>query len=160
MPFETVLEELLHPAFALAQAMLRDRQEAEDAVQEAFLRAWYKRNQFRDRGSGPRPWILKIVANECRSRRRAPWARVQRQADVEPAGDAGDHSRTELRLDLAAAMSRLNTDQLVVLRLFHQLDLPQEEIAQILGIKVGTVRSRLHRGVSRLREILDEEEVR
>lgn len=55
VPVETAFESLLDPAFALAQAMLRDRAEAEDAVQEAFLRAWRKRAQFRDLGAGPRP---------------------------------------------------------------------------------------------------------
>ena len=67
--FATSIEPLLPIAFRLAIGMLRNRDDAEDAVQEAALKAWRKRSTFRI-GAEPRPWFLAIVANECRMLRR------------------------------------------------------------------------------------------
>src|ERR1700716_10460 len=81
--FDELVLPLLGAAHSLAQAMLRDRHEAEDAVQEAMLNAWRKRHQFRDRGRGLKPWFLKIVANQCRSRLRSRWWHVWRRPEIE-----------------------------------------------------------------------------
>src|ERR1700730_3234420 len=70
--FEILLEPLLSDAYKLACGMLHDHQAAEDAVQEAALKAWRKLARLRD-GSEMRPWFLGIVANECRSTRRSSW---------------------------------------------------------------------------------------
>lgn len=73
--FETVLATLLEPGYRLACAMLHDPQAAEDAVQEAAFKAWRKIGRLKA-GHELRPWFLGIVANECRSARRARWRSV------------------------------------------------------------------------------------
>src|SRR6476661_4801726 len=73
--FEILLRPLLEPGYRLPGGMLQDHQAAEDAVQEAALKAWRKLRQLRD-GSDMRPWFLGIVANECRSVRRSRWSSV------------------------------------------------------------------------------------
>src|SRR5713226_3966990 len=73
--FETLIRPLLEPGYRLAGGMLQDHQAAQDAVQEAALKAWRKLRQLRT-GSQMRPWFLAIVANECRSVRRSRWSSV------------------------------------------------------------------------------------
>lgn len=73
--FEAELAPLLGAAMRLATAMRLDRQEAEDAVQEAALRAWRRRGNRRA-GTDLRPWFLAIVANQCRESRRSRWSSV------------------------------------------------------------------------------------
>lgn len=157
--FAAALDDLLDPSFALAYALLHDQAEAEDAVQEALLRAWNKRRQFHDRGSGPRSWVLTIVANECRDRLRSRWWHVHRYADLVLV-DAGATSedRAVFRADLDRALLRLSRQQRATLILFYQLDLSQEEVAQILGVRIGTVKSRINRAVAALREAMREED--
>jgi RNA polymerase sigma-70 factor (ECF subfamily) len=157
--FERGLRPLLEPAFRLAYTMLRDRQEAEDAVQQAALDAWRGFGRFRDEGRGMGPWFLTIVANQCRARRRTPWWRLGRPGDVdsEPGGAVPGHEDgVVLRDELGRSFGRLSTEQRTVLVLYFDFDLSQEEIARILRIRVGAVKSRLHRGVQRLRSLLEE----
>ena len=74
--FEALLRPLISPAYRLALVMVRDPHQAEDCVQEAALRAWRSRAQLKGGATSLRPWFLAIVANQCRSWRRARWARV------------------------------------------------------------------------------------
>jgi RNA polymerase sigma-70 factor (ECF subfamily) len=159
--FERGLETLLEPAFKLAYTMLHDRQEAEDAVQQAALDAWRGFARFRDDGRGMGPWLLTIVANQCRARRRSPWWRLGRPAGdaAEPAGVAPGPEEDIVRRDvLGRSFSRLSAEQRAVLLLYYDLDLSQEDIARILRIRAAAVKSRLHRGLRRLRALLDEED--
>src|ERR1051326_9386866 len=80
--FSLLIEPLLDPAYRLAAVMLADRTAAEDAVQEAAVKAWRKLRQFRGDASALRPWFLSIVANECRMLRRGRWWSVLKFPDV------------------------------------------------------------------------------
>src|SRR6267143_6396747 len=87
--FTSLLRPMLEPAYRLAAGMLQDRQLAEDAVQEAAVKAWRKINQLRV-GTEMRPWLLGIVANECRTTRRGRWWGVLKIGAQQRGGEAPD----------------------------------------------------------------------
>lgn len=145
--FEQLLAPVLEPGFRLAMTMLNDRAAAEDAVQEAALKAWRKLDRFR-LDAALRPWFLGIVANECRSVRRTRWWSVPRFADVRAQRAAPDLAE---RVDLDAALNRLPRHHLLPLTLYYHLDLPLEEVARVLGCSEGAARQRIHRALVTLR---------
>jgi RNA polymerase sigma-70 factor, ECF subfamily len=128
--------------------MLNDRGAAEDAVQEAALKAWRKLDRFRA-GSELRPWFLAIVANECRSARRSRWWKVMRLPHTE-SRQASDERWAE-RMDLDAALDRLPRHHLLPLTLYYDLDLPIEEVARVLDCSEAAARQRIHRALAALR---------
>lgn len=81
--FEDLLEALLADGYRVALAILRHPQEAEDAVQEAAMNAWRKRQHLRDTDS-PRAWFLTVVTNACRMRLRSRWWRQGRAVRPDP----------------------------------------------------------------------------
>ena len=145
--FDELLQRVLDPAFRLAMTMLNDRPAAEDAVQEAAIKAWRARARFRP-DAELRPWFLAIVANECRSARRARWWRVLRFPEV-MAERRPD--RMDERIDLETALGRLPQAHLLVLSLYYHLDLPIDEVARVLGCSENAARQRLHRALVSLR---------
>src|ERR1700694_3384331 len=82
--FASLIEPLLDPAYRLAAVMLEDRSTAEDAVQEASIKAWRKLGQLRGDTGSLRSWFLSIVANECRMVRRQRWWSVAKVAELPP----------------------------------------------------------------------------
>src|SRR5256886_13510920 len=80
--FSELIEPLLDPAYRLAAVMLGDRSAAEDAVQEASIKAWRKLRQLRGEVGSLRSWFLSIVANECRMARRQRWWAVVKLAEL------------------------------------------------------------------------------
>lgn len=161
--FEDSLEPLLADGYRVAFAILRHRQDAEDALQEAAASAWSKRRHIRDE-TAVRAWFLAIVTNTSRMRLRSSWWRWGRAAGSDPALDIAEGPRhevsVELRADLGRAMERLGWSQRAVLTLYYQLDMPQEEIARVLRVRVGTVKSRLSRATSLLRDAVYEEDAK
>ena len=158
-------EELVrrHQQVAMRTAWLvtRSAAEAEDAVQEAFVKAYGALPRFRE-GAAFRPWLLAIVTNEARNRRRSA-ARVERLvvriAEDRPSGDAAPSperaavEREEREL-LLEAMERLREEDRLVVGYRYLLGLSELETAESLGIPKGTVKSRLARSLARLREAL------
>jgi RNA polymerase sigma factor (sigma-70 family) len=107
-----------------------------------------------DPQASPRAWFLKIVANQCRDTRRGRWWRVIR-TDALPDRPAPDHAaRVAEWVDLDEAMARLSREQRALLLLRYRLDLPVPEIARVLSLPPGTVKSRLHRTLHRLQALL------
>jgi len=105
-----------------------------------------------------RPWFLTIVANQCRSTRRAPWWRVIRLPNLpDKAGRAGPGD--DDRLDLESALRALNDEQRLVLALYYYLDLPIDEVAATIGVSKSAAKSRVIRAVRALRPALDVREV-
>jgi RNA polymerase sigma-70 factor, ECF subfamily len=156
--FTQRLEGVLDPAHRLATVLLRDRTAAEDAVQEAALKAWRKRDQLRGGQEGFRSWFLSIVANECRMARRTRWWHVIRSA--EPLGDLdAGADRAFAGSDLRAAVLRLEPDDRVALFCFFYLDLPMEEVARVLRVSPAAARARVYRAARRLRPELDPEDL-
>ena len=156
--FDALLAPLLDPAYRLAVVLLQDRVEAEDAVQEAALKAWSKLGQLRGDRDRLRPWFLSVVANECRMSRRRRWWSVLRIGDLRSAGEAGDE-QTVSHLDLQRAISRLPAEDRLALFTHFYLDLPLEESAKVMGVSVGAAKSRIYRAARRLRPGVALEEV-
>jgi len=148
--FETLIRPLLEPGYRLAGGMLQDHQGAEDAVQEAALKAWRRLRQLRDE-SQIRPWFLAIVANECRSARRSRWSSVIKAVALEKPVDPSNDS-VLTGIELRRALRGLDQKKRLVLVLRFYLDLPLEEIAVITQASVHAVEGQLHRGVQELRQ--------
>ncbi|MEJ7748053.1 MAG: sigma-70 family RNA polymerase sigma factor [Candidatus Limnocylindrales bacterium] len=135
--------------------------DAADAVQEAFLKAFTALPRFHD-GAPLRPWLLRIVANEARNRRRSAGRRhglVLRAAaaagvwPAEPATPGPEDSMldAEARAELLVALDSLRPEDREVLGARYLLDLSEAETAQTLGLPRGTVKSRTSRAIVRLR---------
>jgi RNA polymerase sigma-70 factor, ECF subfamily len=159
-------EELVHRyqgiAFRTAYVVAGSAADAEDASQEAFVKAYRALGRFRP-GAPFRPWLLQIVANEARNRRRSAGRRAGlelRLAAEGPSGDAAPSPEaalvaSERRTELLAALDRLREDERLVVACRFFLDLSEEETAAALGIRKGTVKSRQSRALARLREELE-----
>lgn len=139
--------------------------DAEDAAQEAFVKAYGALGRFRP--DAPfRPWLLSIVANEARNRRRSSGRRAGlalRAAEDRPLGDAAPSPESavlanETRERLLAAVNALRDEDREVIGARYFLDLSEAETAEALGIPRGTVKSRLSRALDRLRAQLGAEE--
>jgi len=145
-------------AFRTAYLITRNAADAEDAAQTALVKAHAALPRFR-RGAPVRPWLLAIVANEARNRRRSAGRRealALRAAHEAPPGGAapspeGALIAAEERATLLAALDELPDEQRLVLSLRYLLDLSEEETAAALGVRRGTVKSRTARALERLR---------
>jgi len=157
LAFEEVLRPVIQPAFRLALAMLGERGAAEDAVQEMALKGWRHRHRIRPELGTVRPWFLAIVANECRMARRERWWSVLRTA--EPVEREARERDVAGGIDMRMRIERLAYNDRLLLHLYYALDLPAGEVALVLGIRAGAVKSRLHRVTRRLRSELSTVEV-
>lgn len=155
--FGALIEPLLDPAYRLAAVMLADRSSAEDAVQEASIKAWRKLGQLRGDLKSLRPWFLSIVANECRMAKRQRWWSVLKLAEM-PAASPGP-SETGSSSDLRQSLLKLSPDERLPLVLHFYLDLPIDEVAQALRVSPSAAKSRIYRAARRLRSDLTQEEV-
>lgn len=138
--------------FHFAYRLLRDRPEAEDAVQEAFVRAYRALPSYRPGGFFS-SWIYRITLNECRRRMRARKPTVDIETAPLPAS-VQDPQQTLLTHDrnrqLWAAVNGLPEHYRITLVLFYFEGMPVEHISRILGVSVSAVKVRLHRGRERL----------
>ncbi len=172
---DRVFRENLPALYRLAYTLLRQREEAEDAVQDAWLRI----ARAQDSGIAampeavrhPRGWMFRILRNLCIDRLRARRSHLRIvSSDVEidtlPAAVAGaDLPPAEIAIDSAdtlartmAALARMPAELAEILTLVVVEEMSYREAATVLGIPVGTVRSRLNRARRHLRETLDEED--
>jgi RNA polymerase sigma-70 factor (ECF subfamily) len=144
-------------AYRVAWFVTRERGEAEDATQEAFVKAYHALPRFRP-GAPFEPWILRIAANEARNRVRSSRRReslAARAAAVAPE-DAGPSPEAaalaaEDRELLLRALDRLGDRDRLVIAYRYLFDLSEAEMADALDLRPGTVKSRLSRAMSRLR---------
>ena len=153
--FSLLIDPLLDPAYRLAAVMLGDRGAAEDAVQEASIKAWRKLRQLRGDAPSLRAWFLSIVANECRMTRRTRWFSVLKVADV----PTHTPDERESSSDLHRALLRMAPDDRLPLVLHFYLDLPLDEVAKTLRVSQSAAKSRIYRAAKRLRTDLTIEEV-
>ena len=147
--------------FGLCVRMMGHRQDAEDVMQDAFVRALRGLGGF-DGDRALRPWLLGIAANRCRT---ALALRARRPAVIEPPDDRPDPrpglaDPDDLAGELARALERLRPDYRLVFALYHEQGLPYEEIGHAIGRPVGTVKTWLHRARAELAEYLSRRGVR
>jgi RNA polymerase sigma-70 factor, ECF subfamily len=158
---EAWLEESYIPSFRTACLILGNRADAEEAVQDAFLRAW----RFRDSlASVPsiKPWLYRVVVNSCYSKLRTEVPHRDRRASAEPldqmaSGHAGSGpleaaEQSEASDTVLAALRKLPVSLRVPIVLRYYADLSERDIAQAIGRRPGTVKSRLHEARRRLSE--------
>jgi RNA polymerase sigma-70 factor (ECF subfamily) len=156
--FEGLLEPVIAMGARLAFAMLLDRTEAEDVVQEATVKAWRRLGNVRP-GADFKPWFLGIVANECRTVRRGRWWSVVRLDRPVVAESSSPEAQVVRGAELRDALRRLPADQRAAVLLHFYLDLPLDEVAASLGISVAGAKSRINRAFKRLRPDLTSAEV-
>jgi RNA polymerase sigma factor (sigma-70 family) len=144
-------------AFRVAYVITGDADEAEDVAQTAFVNAYLALPRFRP-GAPFRPWLLRIVANEARNRglaaaRRRRFVLALGADEAARTADPPDTAvvAAEERAWLLAHLDRLREEDRTILTLRYILELPEAEIAAALGCRRGTVKSRLHRALGRLR---------
>jgi RNA polymerase sigma-70 factor (ECF subfamily) len=163
--FEELTRAYFPRAFGIASVILYDREEALDATQEAFLRAWASVSRFRP-GAPFFPWLYRILRNVClrsiekrgRGRALSIHEEEDRPAIAVPDGRRGpaeEAASGELRQLFWEAYRELPPNDREILSLRHFADLPYAQIASVLEIPIGTVMSRLFHARRRLRERLD-----
>ena len=151
-------------AFRTAYLITGDASEAEEATQEAFLKAYRALGRFRS-GAPFRPWLLAIVANEARNQRRAAARRAGLFLRVAREGTPGDVPSSpesavlaaEQRVELLEALGGLREEARWAIACRYFLGLSEEETAAALGCARGTVKSRLSRALNSLREEIAKE---
>jgi RNA polymerase sigma factor (sigma-70 family) len=155
--YEEVVELHQDVAFRVAWLITGSAADAEEAAQDAFLKAHRALGSFRN-GAPFRPWLLRIAANEARSRRAANSRReqVHRRVGEESRGRTAASPETTLidsdrRAELIAALWRLNERDRLVIAYRYLLEFSEAETAAALGCRKGTVKSRLSRALGRLR---------
>jgi RNA polymerase sigma-70 factor (ECF subfamily) len=151
--FACVVTEHSHAMFRAARAVLDSDTDAQDAVGEAILRAWQSWGSLRKREAA-RAWLLRITVNCAYEQRRKAGRTVPLDECEGALGGAEDRHY----VDLWDAVLALPEEQRSAVTLFYYEDLTLAQIAKILGVAQGTVKSRLSRARGRLRELLREEE--
>lgn len=141
--------------YAVAHRMLRDGQAAEDAVQEALIKAWRDLRSLRERDRFD-AWVHRLLVRACydQSRQRRRFSVEVGEILVERADPSDDYARANNRDEIERAFLRLSMDHRSVLVLTHYLGLSAPEVARILGIPTGTVYSRLHYATRTMRAAL------
>lgn len=167
--FESLIEPLLKPLYNTALGYVRNPVEAEDAVQETVLRAYRSFHQFKA-GTNFKAWVFRILTNHCinrfRRKERGPDAvgfdEVEREAELAGSQQQSDTVSPDAALfesmldeEVQTALNELPIEFRTVVVLSDVRDFTYQEIADILQIPIGTVRSRLFRGRRLLRESLE-----
>lgn len=148
--FDAVVGPHLEAGYRTALAILRDPDEARDALQESALKAWRNLRQRRGKDSA-RGWFLAIVANHCRSVRRTHWWSVERRPEM----DSVDDPKETDRVDIERALAGLPHDDRLALFLHFYLDLPLDEVGTVLGLSAAGAKTRVYRAAKKLRSRLE-----
>jgi RNA polymerase sigma factor (sigma-70 family) len=147
-------------AYGLAYRILRDQALAEDAVQEAFLTVWRSADSYKRERAKPSTWILTVVHRRAVDLVRREQRRRGEPLETAPEPTAGpadeDASLRDRRTAVQSALRELPDDQRQALELAYYGGLTQSELAERLGVPLGTVKSRMFAGLGRLRELLAE----
>lgn len=155
--------------YNLAFHLLQDGAAADDAAQDAFISAYKSLSKFR--GGSFRAWLLRIVSNACydemRRRKRRPsvswddFGEMEQEANPHLVDSGALPEEAVQQQELAAlierTMAKLSKDQRMVLLLVDRMDFSYQEVAEIMGVRLGTVKSRLARARKQMQSLLQEE---
>jgi RNA polymerase sigma-70 factor (ECF subfamily) len=157
--FEQLYKRFARPVFGLALRRLGDRFRAEDAVQETFTSVWRSARTYRpDRGAGG-TWLYAVARNAIADRARARSEPAAVAPDL-PSGEPGPAEETEdswVSWRVHRAVSELPEQERVLLELAYWSGLSQSEVADYLGIPLGTVKTRTRAALARLADVLEGE---
>jgi RNA polymerase sigma-70 factor (ECF subfamily) len=157
--FEMLYRRYARPVFGLALRRLGDRMRAEDAVQEAFAAVWRSAKTYKpERGAGA-PWLYAVARNAIVDRSRSRSDPPGEVPDT-PATDPGPEERTEaayISWRVHRALEDLPQKERDVIELAYYGGLSQSEVADFLGIPLGTVKTRTRAGLGRLADLLEGE---
>jgi RNA polymerase sigma factor (sigma-70 family) len=153
-------------ALRVAYLVTGDSSEAEDVIQEAFVKAYQTLSRFRP-GNDFRPWLIRIVTNEAKSRQLSTRRRGLREATWGRRSLTGGAILTPENLVLAserhryllAALRQLPSEDQTIIAYRYLLELDEAEVAEVLGRPRGTVKSRLSRALRRLRDSLTDQQI-
>jgi len=150
--------------YALVVRMVPDRDQAADAVQEAFFSAFRNLKSFR--GGSVKSWLNRVCVNAAMDAQRAkkrrpvqPYPELDDESWQPPAGESADPERTAVAAErtraLSAALATITDDQRTAIVLFDIEGYDYAEIAEMTGVSLGTVKSRIHRGRLALRDLME-----
>ncbi|MEA2509650.1 MAG: hypothetical protein QOG21_1732 [Actinomycetota bacterium] len=162
--YEELVKRYQQLAFRTAYVVTRSAADAEDAAQEAFVKAYYALDRFRP-GAPFKPWLMRIVVNEALNRRRAGSRQeglALRMSQSRPSGGVAPSPEVaildaETQRQVVAALNVLSERDRLVVALRYFFDMSEGEMAQVLECPVGTVKSRLSRALARVKEALPDE---
>ena len=157
--FELLYERYVRSVFGLALRRLRDRQRAEDAVQETFAAVWRSAASYRPERGPAAPWLYTVARNAIIDRQRA---RTEQPAEAvdSPSGEPGPPDRAEASFvawRVHRALEELPAKEREVVELAYWSGLSQSEVAELLHIPLGTVKTRTRSALARLADLLEGE---
>lgn len=155
---QAFVEKFQQSIFGLCFRMLGHRQDAEDIAQETFLRAFRSLHQW-DSARPLMPWLLTIAANRCRTalqkRTRRPIAAGIEEYDLPETSERSNEKTVDLAEELQLALNEIKEDYRSCFILFYQQELSCAEIAEVLNVPVGTVKTWLHRARKDLAKFME-----
>jgi RNA polymerase sigma-70 factor, ECF subfamily len=157
--FELLYHRYVRSVFGLALRRLRDRQRAEDAVQETFTAIWRSAGSYRPERGAAAAWLYAVARNAVVDRLRVrsePPAEAPDVASTEP-GPVERAEAAYVAFEVHRAMEELPEREREVLELAYWSEMSQSEVAEYLNIPLGTVKTRTRSALARLAEVLDEE---
>ncbi|HWG33285.1 MAG TPA: RNA polymerase sigma factor [Gemmatimonadaceae bacterium] len=153
--FTVLVQRYRDLCFRFALRILGNRDDAEEALQDAFVRAYRALPACRDRARFG-AWLYQILVNECRTRATRTARRDRHLVDVTPdVADPASHEDSAVSEEIEYALAQLVPEQREVFLLRYVEELGYDEIAEITGVGVSALKMRAKRGCERLRELLE-----
>jgi RNA polymerase sigma-70 factor (ECF subfamily) len=160
---ETALERLIaiyeEPLYKAALAYLADKSSAEDAVQNTFITLWQQAHKI-NKSSALRSWLFATLFNQCRKHIRTLINRQKRELKFAESKSLESSPNTEEKQDsnialLQSALDKLKDPQkqLIILKFYEKMSIA--EISEVMGLKEGTCKSRLHRAIAKLKTLME-----
>jgi RNA polymerase sigma-70 factor (ECF subfamily) len=164
--FAVLYDRHARAAYSLAYRMMAEKQAAEDIAQEAFIKVWHSAESYRAERGSVRTWILSIVHNRGIDQLRSTASRRRTQEKVEASAPVSQPSeafaetwRNSQREQVREALGTLPQEQLKILELAYFSGYTHVEIAELLGLPLGTVKGRMRLGLKKVRDYFDSADV-